>query len=83
MDGILAALDAGPANTREIERRMGFRPPTETANLLRILERKGEVRLSGSHRTETLRKNLSFVWARVIHPDKPRSNNKRHSVSSS
>lgn len=71
-DGILAALDEGPpATPREIERRMGMKPRgCETANLLRVLERKGEVRLVGAKKAKTLRGVPTFLWERTSATDR-------------
>jgi len=44
MDGILAALDLGPATPAEIDDRMGFRSTERTATLCRILERKNLIK---------------------------------------
>ena len=63
---ILAALDKGPAPPREIEERMGLRGTDSTANLLRILQREGEVAIVGKRKAVTLRGNITFIWARVI-----------------
>ena len=70
-EAILLSLDVGKANPREIERRMGFRPwGCETANLLRVLERKGEVRLVGSEKAKTLRGVPTFIWERTSPTDR-------------
>lgn len=44
MDGILAALETGPATPAEIDDRMGFRSSERTAMLCRILERKNLIK---------------------------------------
>jgi len=70
-EAILLALDAGQATPREIERRMGMKPRgCETANLLRVLERKGEVRLVGTKKAKTLRGVPTFLWERVTPSDR-------------
>ena len=70
-EAILAALEEGPAAPREIERRMGLKPQgCETANLLRVLERKGEVRLVGSEKAKTLRGVPTFIWERTSPTDR-------------
>lgn len=67
MDGILAALETGPATPAEIDDRMGVKPPgTETASLLRVLERQGHVAIVGQRRAVTAHGNITFIWARVI-----------------
>lgn len=69
LQGILDALDKGPAAPREIEERMGVKPPgTETAGLLRVLERQGHVAIVGQRRAVTAHGNITFIWARVIKP---------------
>lgn len=60
IQGILSALDAGPATPFEIEQRMGFRSSERTAGILRVLERKGEVKL-----LDQINGN-KFIWARVV-----------------
>ena len=70
-DAILVALDAGQATPREIERHMGVKPQgCETANLLRVLERKGEVRLVGTQKAKTLRGVPTFLWERTSATDR-------------
>jgi len=44
MEGVLAALDLGPATPAEIDDRMGFRSTERTATLCRVLERKGLIK---------------------------------------
>lgn len=44
MDGILAALELGPATPAEIDDRMGFRSTERTATLCRVLERKNLIK---------------------------------------
>jgi hypothetical protein len=72
LQGILAALDEGPpATPREIERRMGIKPiDCETSNFLRILERKGEVRLVGTKKSKTPRGVHAFLWERASATDR-------------
>ena len=70
-EAILLALDAGQATPREIERRMGMKPRgCETANLLRVLERRGEVRLVGTKKAKTLRGVPTFLWERITPTDR-------------
>lgn len=69
LNGILWALDEGPATPREIEDRMGLKPKgSETSCLLRQLERKKEVRIAGTQRarSENGAGNVSFVWERCF-----------------
>lgn len=67
LSGILAALDEGPGTTREIEERMGLRPSgDETSCLLRVLERKNQVRRAGTQRarSEYGGGQPSLIWER-------------------
>lgn len=67
---ILWALDEGPATPREIEARLGIKPHgCDTANLLRVLERKGEVRLAKAQKTPATRGVPTFLWERVSASD--------------
>ncbi len=69
LNGILWALDEGPATPREIEDRMGLKPKgNETATLLRQLERKRQVRVTGQRRaqSESGAGNVSNIWERCF-----------------
>lgn len=68
-EGILAALEKGPASVAELRERMGVAPPASTmAALMRVLERKGLVapimRLATKTRPAT-HPGAPIVWALV------------------
>lgn len=70
-DALLIALQDGPASPRELERRMGVKPHgCETANILRILERQGEVKLLKSQKAPSARGVPTFIWERITPTDR-------------
>lgn len=66
INGILQALELGPATSDEIESRMGFTYTTKANGILPTLERKGVVkRISKMPRAIGARGACRILWALV------------------